>query len=59
MTLEEFDNTRFTGNMMFKIHGEIREICSVDFQEKLIAFNVENDEDLHWARCENCELIKN
>lgn len=59
MTIEEFDKTRFTGLMKVRYDGSIKAICSVDFKEKLIAFNVDNDEDLHWARCENCELITN
>lgn len=59
MTIEQFDETKFSGLMKVKHNGIVRDLCSVDFEEKLIAFNVDNDEDLHWARCENCELIKN
>lgn len=57
MTIEEFDKTKFNSLMHIKHDGIINGICSVDFKEKLIAFKVDNDEDLHWARCENCELI--
>lgn len=64
MTIKEFDEVRWTGGMEI-IHKwehegitkeDVRNVCSVDFIEKLIAFNVDNDEDLHWARCENCTL---
>ena len=65
MTIEEFDKAKWTGGMKIihtweydgKRNEDVRNVCSVDFIEKLIAFNIDNDEDLHWARCENCTIV--
>lgn len=56
MTIEEFDKTGFTGQMKIEYKGEIHELASVDFEEKLVAYSL-NDEDLNWVRCENTKLI--
>lgn len=57
MTIEQFDEIKWTGGMRIKYREKEYDVCSVDFIEKLVAFNVTNDEDLHWARCENVTLI--
>lgn len=68
MTIQEFDKTGFKAEMKAKYKGEIREIATVDFEEKLIGFEDQTEkvfdkegEELaviNWVRCENCELIK-
>jgi len=67
MTIEEFDKTSFKAEMKAMYKGEIREIVTVDFEEKLIGFEDPTEElfdeegesiaVINWVRCENCELI--
>ena len=62
MTIQEFDNTGFTGNMRCLYKGKEYDIYSVDFEERLIAISESNQEVdidtlLDWKRCENVELI--
>lgn len=56
MTIEQFDLTGFTGNMQVEYDGETYDLMSVNFQERLIAFNIDTDDDLCWVRCENVRL---
>jgi len=61
MTIEEFNNTRFTANMQFTYKDRARDLSSVNFQEALIGL-VEDchgscDGDIEWVRCDNAELI--
>ena len=61
MTLEEFNNTRFGGNM-FCIHQERKKfIMSVSFEEALLGLTNERadipPEEWQWVRCENIEMI--
>lgn len=58
MTIEQFDETKWTGGMRITYREKVYDVCSVNFLEKLVAFNTDNDEDLNWARCENVTLIK-
>lgn len=63
MTIQEFDNTRFTGNMRCLYKSKEYPILSVDFEERLIAINETNQEvtddmQLDWKRCENITLIE-
>lgn len=58
MTIDQFNETKWTGGMRITYREKIYDVCSVNFLEKLVAFNLENDEDLNWARCENVTLIK-
>ena len=59
MTIDEFNNTRWTASMCCIYMGERRDIASVDFNEQLIGMvNITDlDGELIWARCENIELI--
>lgn len=59
MTREEFDKTFFCAGDRFKYDGEWRHVASVNFKERLIAYD-ESDEDdddmfLVWLRCESME----
>ncbi len=62
MTIEQFDNTGFTGGMKCRYKLQEYDIIMVDFEEKLIAINeTQTDEpelQLDWKRCENITLIK-
>lgn len=59
MTITEFDNTGFTGQMLVTYDGKSYDLVSVDFQEKLIAINDYGSEDgVNWKRCENVELLQ-
>jgi len=62
MTAQEFDNTGFTGNMRCLYKNKEYPICSVDFEERLIAINETSQEltegtQLDWKRCENITII--
>lgn len=62
MTITQFDQTGFTGNMKCRYDGKTYCIASVDFQEKLIGIYEEiqgcdNPDEISWKRCENIELI--
>ena len=62
MTIEQFDKTRFTLNMRFLYKGKEYPFFSVDFEERLVGINENNQEvtddmQLNWKRCENIELI--
>ncbi len=59
MTLEEFGNTRFSQGMMASYKGDDHKIVALDFEEGLIALDVQYDMEPHWVRCENCKLIDN
>lgn len=61
MTITEFENTAFSGNTEIKYDGKIYQVIMVDFQESLIAideFPDDEESQLSWKRCENCELQK-
>lgn len=58
MTIEEFDNTSFTGMMQCEFRGKAYDIVIVDFQERLIAIDEFDDMDqLSYKRCENIKII--
>lgn len=58
MTIKEFDNTKWTGQMKCRYKLKEYDIVSVDFEERLIAIQETNDEEqLDWKRCENVTLI--
>jgi len=59
MKIEEFNKTRFGVKTIIKYKGEQFNVFSVDFEEKLIGFVENKDEQLTWIRCENCEIIEN
>lgn len=56
MTFEEYDNTRWSGNMRAEYQGKIYDIGSAHFPEYLIALDDESD-DYIWVRCENITLV--
>lgn len=62
MTQKEFDEIKWTGGMKAKYKDKYHDIGSVCFKEKLIGITgycAGGDEnDLHWARCENVEKVK-
>lgn len=58
MTIEEFDKTKFRGSMKVIFDGEIKDICSLNKNQKLIGLENEFDDELYWVRCENVELVK-
>ncbi len=63
MSIEEFDNAKFSGKSKVEYKGSTYDVYAVEFEEKLIAINQFNysdsDEDfeLQWKRCENVKLI--
>jgi len=63
MTIEEFDNTEWTGQMKCEYKGKGFDIVLVDFEEKIIAINETDTLDyegypiLDWKRCENITII--
>lgn len=61
MTIEEFNKTRFSGNMKVKYKERERDLFSVNFAESLIGLIEDclgsDDGDVEWVRCENVELI--
>ena len=60
MTIEEFNKTGFTGKMKMRYKNEVYDIVSVDFQEALFAYSLDDGYDnLSWARCENVDLVGN
>jgi hypothetical protein len=61
MTIEEFNKTKFTGNMRCIFEMRTREILSFNFSQALIGL-VEDcqgseDGDIEWVRCENVAII--
>lgn len=62
MTREEFSQMRFCAGDMIKVRGEWHSVCSVDFEEDLIAWDIADDDDdemqLKWVRCESVEEHK-
>ena len=56
MTKEEFDNTGFTGLMKVEHREKVYDLMSVNFEERLIAFNIDTDDDLYCVRCENVTI---
>ena len=58
MTIDEFNNFGWSGNMACTHDGEVRKIISVDFVEKLIAFETEDNDQLSWVRCENVSGVE-
>lgn len=58
MTIEDFDKTAFRAGMKVEYKGKNYDLSSVNFEEKLIGFDVdESDDDPMWARCENVQLL--
>ena len=59
MTIEEFNNKSFGANMKVAHRGVIYDLVSVDFEEALIGYDMgdDSDNDVCWARCENCTLV--
>jgi len=61
MTIEEFNNTGFSGKMQFTYKGRARDLASVNFEEALIGLVEDclgSDEgDIEWVRCDNAELV--
>ena len=59
MTIDEFQSTTFSGGMRIKYSGQVYDVVSVDFLEKLFGFILEGGDlnNLSWARCENVEFI--
>lgn len=58
MTIEEFDKTGFLGSDRVEYQDKTYALMSINFPERLVAFNVPWDEDLYWVRCENVKLLK-
>lgn len=61
MTTEEFDKQAFGAGDKAKYKGDIYDITTVDFGERLIGLlmNISGAEpyDVSWVRCENVEYI--
>lgn len=62
MSIEQFNQTGFTGNMRCRFQGKTYCIASVDFEENLIGIYEEiqgcdNLDEISWKRCENIDLI--
>ena len=58
MTQIDFDDTKWSSGMKMVYENEKHNIVSVDFHERLIAFDAGFDNEVTWVRCENAELIK-
>ena len=60
MTINEFNETRFSCGMFAIYEGNRYQIVSVEFDEALIALSgvVSGSDDPYWVRCENVELVK-
>lgn len=62
MTQEQFDKQKWGVDMKCVYDERIRDIVSVDFEERLIGLRPETifdkGDDISWVRCENVELIK-
>ncbi len=56
MTINEFNNTGWSGGMKCIYDGREHDIGSCDFEEKLVGIVVDDHEDLVWVRCENIVL---
>lgn len=57
MTITEFEKTAFNGSETIIYNGKEYPLVSVDFKECLIGINeVDNDKEIAWKRCENCEV---
>ena len=58
MEIREFKSTQWGANMCCEYMGEKMAIASVNFKEHLIGMvdQMNPDDELIWARCENCEL---
>jgi hypothetical protein len=61
MTIQEFNKTRFEAGMTMLLtkSNEVKLIVSVDFDEALLAYLIDdyNDTSITWVRCENCKLL--
>ena len=60
MTITQFNNTKFESGMIMRLHkdDELKLIVSVDFEEALIAYLINDfdDESITWVRCENATI---
>lgn len=61
MTIEEFNNTGWSGGMTAQYHhdGKNYPVASCDFAEQLVGLKgiVQNEPDeISWVRCENISL---
>ena len=63
MTIEEFNKTRWGGNMFCTYNSEKHFVMSVDFIEALVGLTNERadipQDEWVWVRCENIDLINN
>ena len=61
MSIDEFNRTKFTGNMKVTHNGRARELFSVNFEESLIGLLEDcaghDLGDIEWVRCENVTVI--
>lgn len=64
MTICEFDTTGFGAGTKVEYKGVTCPVYSVDFEEKLIGIplhlvcgGVEDETEVQWVRCENCNLL--
>jgi hypothetical protein len=58
MTQEQFDKQEWGVNMKCNYDNLIRDIISVDFQERLVGLSEPQSENIQWVRCENVELYE-
>ena len=59
MTREEFDKQEFSALLEIEYQDDKYKVMSVDFEERLIGFNLPTSDNLYWARCENVKLVNN
>jgi hypothetical protein len=63
MTIEEFNQTQFTGSMQCIFKAKTRDLFSISVDQALIGLveDCQGSEagDIEWVRCENVELINN
>lgn len=58
MTIEEFNETKWSANMQCAYAHKVREVASVNFAEKLVGLCSLNEADeIDWVRCENIKIV--
>lgn len=62
ISISQFDLMEFGARDTFEYMGIVRQLASVDFKEKLVAYadnpNDDDDINLTWVRCENIRNFK-
>jgi hypothetical protein len=61
MSIEDFNDTRFTHNQSVMYKGDVYKLKAVDFEEALLGIDEKipgtGKRYISWKRCENIEII--